>query len=204
MLTISILDSDESEIEMFLVKSSKKINTQKTISNKKSLMPSTSHEFSVEKNQSPFKWLVSPDVMKESYRSLNQKAWIITPIKNLIEPMKNVEYPKEYVESQSLKIANQNDFLTNSQCIVDLESTDKMNKIYRIVVSLKYDLKELLSKVDRLENKEKFNNREEFELGNQSDDAVLWNFPNTTMDEDKTFRFKINLSMLVCSSLSET
>jgi len=47
MLTISILDSDESEIEMFLVKSSKKINTQKTISNKKSLMPSTSHEFSM-------------------------------------------------------------------------------------------------------------------------------------------------------------
>jgi len=75
-----------------------------------------------------------------------------------------------------------------------------MNKIYRIVVSLKYDLKELLSKVDRLENKEKFNNREEFELGNQSDDAVLWNFPITTVDEvllfekklqDKTFRFKI-------------
>jgi len=75
-----------------------------------------------------------------------------------------------------------------------------MNKIYRIVVSLKYDLKELLSKVDRLENKGKFNNHEEFELGNQSDDAVLWNFPITTVDEvllfetklqDKTFRFKI-------------
>lgn len=65
-----------------------------------------------------------------------------------------------------------------------------MNKIYRIVVSLKYDLKELLSKVDRLENKEKFNNREEFELGNQSDDAVLWNFPNTTMDEVLLFEKK--------------
>jgi len=80
-----------------------------------------------------------------------------------------------------------------------------MNKIYRIVVSLKYDLKELLSKVDRLENQGKYINHDE--LGDQSDDAVLWNFPITTVNEvllfekklqDKTFRFKI-VSILICS-----
>jgi len=55
-----------------------------------------------------------------------------------------------------------------------------MNKIYRIVLSLKYDIKELLSKVDRLENQGKY---DEFELDNQfSDDAVSWNFPMTTVN----------------------
>jgi len=49
--------------------------------------------------------------------------------------------------------------------------------MYRIVVSLKYDLKEILSKIDRLENQGKYKNHDdEFELGNQSDDAVLWNY----------------------------
>jgi len=70
--------------------------------------------------------------------------------------------------------------------------------MYRIVLSLKYDIKELLSKVDRLENQGKY---DEFELDNQfSDDAVSWNFPITTVNEvslfekklqDKTFRFKM-------------
>lgn len=74
---------------------------------------------------------------------------------------------------------------------------DKINKIYRTVVSLKYDLQELLTKVDRLENQRTYNHEENI---NQSDEAVLWNFPITTLNEvilfeeklqDKTFRFKM-------------
>ncbi|KAL4120912.1 hypothetical protein QTP88_013519 [Uroleucon formosanum] len=49
-------------------------------------------------------------------------------------------------------------------------------------------------------NRKYKNHDDEFELGNQTDDAVLWNFPVTTVNEvllfdkklqDKTFRFKI-------------
>lgn len=81
-----------------------------------------------------------------------------------------------------------------------------MNKIYSIVVSLKCDLKKLLSKVDRLENHGKYINHDE--LGDQSDDAVLWNFLISTVNEvllfekklqDKTFRFKI-VSVLISSN----
>jgi len=51
------------------------------------------------KNQSPSKWFVSKvcstdDDMEESHSSPNQKAWIITPIKELTEPLKNVACKK--------------------------------------------------------------------------------------------------------------
>jgi len=72
----------------------------------------------VEKNVSPRKWCVSKiscstDKMEENYSSPIQKAWIITPIKELAAPLKTVSCkkmlnihsePKEYIniESRSL------------------------------------------------------------------------------------------------------
>jgi len=74
--------------------------------------------------------------------------------------------------------------------------------MYRTVVSIKYDLQELLNKVDRLENQRTYIHEESI---HQSDEAVLWNFPITTLNEvilfeeklqDKTFRFKmVNISI---------
>jgi len=74
--------------------------------------------------------------------------------------------------------------------------------MYRTVVSIKYDLQELLTKVDRLENQRTSIHEESI---NQSDEAVMWNFPITTLNEvilfeeklqDKTFRFKmVNISI---------
>jgi len=43
----TILDSDESENDMLVDKPSKKKNMQQTNPNKKCMMPSTSHEFSM-------------------------------------------------------------------------------------------------------------------------------------------------------------
>jgi len=73
----------------------------------------------VEKNVSPRKWCVSKisstDNMEENYSSPIQKAWIITPIKELAEPLETVackkmlnfhSEPKEYINIESRSLSN--------------------------------------------------------------------------------------------------
>lgn len=69
--------------------------------------------------------------------------------------------------------------------------------MYRTVISIKYDIQELLTKVDRLENQKTYFHEESTK---QFDEPVMWNFPITTLDEvllfeeklnDKTFRLKM-------------
>lgn len=59
-----------------------------------------------------------------------------------------------------------------------------MNKFYRTVVSLKYDIKEILIKLDRLENKATENEARlsmsaDFRDVHEESSAILWNFPIT-------------------------
>lgn len=87
---------------------------------------------------------------------------------------------------------------------------DLINKLYRTVVSLKYDVKEILIKLDRVENKATDNEARLImtqELrGNEQEDAILWNFPITSLDEvalfeekllDRSFRLKMVVIFLI-------
>lgn len=65
---------------------------------------------------------------------------------------------------------------------------------------MKYDIQELLTKVDRLENSRESHLFTETNNISNHTDSVLWDFPITTLDEvalfenklqDKTFRSKI-------------
>lgn len=80
--------------------------------------------------------------------------------------------------------------------------------MYRILLSIKYDIKELLTKVDRLENH--YTEHEsrlvlvEEHTASETDE-VLWDFPITTLHEvmlfeekvlEKTFRSKMVIILL--------
>jgi len=85
-----------------------------------------------------------------------------------------------------------------------------MNKLYRSVVSLKYDIKEILIKLDRLENKAaeneaRLSSSAEFRDVHELDSASLWNFPITSLEElqlfedellDKSFRLRIVIILI--------
>lgn len=63
-----------------------------------------------------------------------------------------------------------------------------MNKLYRSIVSFKYDIKEILIKLDRLENKASENEARlsssaEFRDFHELDSAILWNFLITSLEE---------------------
>jgi len=70
-----------------------------------------------------------------------------------------------------------------------------MNKLYRTVVSLKYDVKEILIKLDRLENTATDNQAHLIMTGeirdNEQESAILWNFPITSLDEMALFEEKL-------------
>lgn len=70
-----------------------------------------------------------------------------------------------------------------------------MNKLYRTVVSLKYDVKEILIKLDRLENTATDNQARLIMTGeirdNEQESAILWNFPITSLDEMALFEEKL-------------
>lgn len=73
--------------------------------------------------------------MEESYSSPNQKAWIITPIKELTQPLKNVECkkmlnfhlePKDYINIESQSLSNYilfKTFLSIIECLQILNNT---------------------------------------------------------------------------------
>jgi len=85
-----------------------------------------------------------------------------------------------------------------------------MNKLYRSVISLKYDIKEILIKLDRLENKvteneARLSSSAEFSDVHEQDGAILWNFPITSLEElqlfedkllDKSFRLRMVIILI--------
>ncbi|XP_050065943.1 uncharacterized protein LOC126555014 [Aphis gossypii] len=183
----------------------------------------------LKKKKSPFKWDVSasnsPLIDKQKISSPIPKSWIITPVKlqttetPIIQCKKKLDFYSEPIYPKITKDNNVSTCHTVQSGSDRTSSGDLMNKLYRTVVSLKYDVKEILIKLDRLENTATDNQARLIMTGeirdNEQESAILWNFPITSLDEmalfeekllERSFRLKMikDLSLMVRNTVSET